>query len=57
MLDAFLGSGTTAVACKELERNFIGFEINKAYYEIAVDRLRGINQIEKQAKIEQLKLF
>lgn len=57
VLDAFLGSGTTAVACKELERNFIGFEINKAYYEIAIDRLRGINQIEKQAKIEQLKLF
>ena len=57
VLDAFLGSGTTAVACKELERNFIGFEINKAYYEIAVDRLKGVNQIEKQAKIEQLKLF
>ena len=57
VLDAFLGSGTTAVACKELERNFIGFEINKAYYEIAIDRLKGVNQIEKQAKIEQLKLF
>lgn len=57
MLDAFLGSGTTAVACKELERNFIGFEINKEYYEIAIDRLKGVNQIEKQAKIEQLKLF
>lgn len=57
VLDAFLGSGTTAVACKELERNFIGFEINKEYYEIAIDRLKGVNQIEKQAKIEQLKLF
>ena len=57
VLDAFLGSGTTAVACKELERNFIGFEINKAYYEIAIDRLKGVNQIEKQVKIEQLKLF
>ena len=57
VLDPFLGSGTTAVACKELERNFIGFEINKEYYEIAIDRLKGVNQIEKQAKIEQLKLF
>lgn len=57
MLDAFLGSGTTAVACKELERNFIGFEINKAYCEIAKDRLKGINQIERKARIEQLKLF
>lgn len=57
VLDPFLGSGTTAVACKELERNFIGFEINKEYYEIAIDRLKGVNQIEKRAKIEQLKLF
>ena len=57
MLDASLGSGTTAVACKELERNFIGFEINKMYCEIAKDRLKGVNQIERKARIEQLRLF
>ena len=39
ILDPFMGSGTTAVACKQLNRNFIGFEIDKRYYEIAKQRL------------------
>jgi DNA modification methylase len=41
--DFFLGSGTTAVACKELGRQYIGFEIDNEYYEIAKKRLNGIN--------------
>lgn len=40
--DFFLGSGTTAVACKEIDRQFIGFELEKKWYDIAVDRLDGI---------------
>lgn len=44
ILDPFLGSGTTALAAKHLERNYIGFEINETYYKIAEDRLKGINQ-------------
>lgn len=43
VLDPFLGSGTTAVACKELNRQYIGFEIDKKYFEIAQDRLNGIS--------------
>lgn len=39
ILDPFMGSGTTAVACKELQRNFIGFEISKEYCDIANQRL------------------
>ena len=39
ILDPFMGSGTTAVACKELQRNFIGFEISKEYCDIANKRL------------------
>ena len=39
ILDPFLGSGTTAVACKELGRKFIGIEINPKYCEIAQRRL------------------
>jgi len=43
VLDLFMGSGTTAVACKELERNFIGFEISEEYCKIAKERLRKVN--------------
>lgn len=39
VLDPFIGSGTTAVASKMLGRHYIGFEIEPAYYEIAVKRL------------------
>ena len=39
ILDPFLGSGTTAVACKQLNRRFIGIEINPDYCKIARERL------------------
>jgi len=39
ILDPFMGSGTTGVACKELGRNFIGIEISPEYYEIAKKRI------------------
>ena len=40
ILDPFLGSGTTLVACKELKRNGIGIEINERYCKIAKTRLQ-----------------
>ena len=40
ILDPFLGSGTTAVACKELDRRFIGIEKEPKYVAIAKERLR-----------------
>ena len=42
ILDPFSGSGTTCVAAKELNRRFIGIEINKEYHKISLDRLNGI---------------
>ena len=39
VLDPFTGSGTTGVACMQTGRNFIGFEINPAYYQIAQKRI------------------
>jgi len=44
ILDPFLGSGTTAVACKSLKRDFIGIEINPEYVEIANKRLKHVQQ-------------
>ena len=38
--DPFMGSGTTARACKDLGRNYIGSEISKEYCDIAEDRLK-----------------
>lgn len=43
VLDPFLGSGTTAIACKQLNRNFIGFELSKEYCDIAEKRLAQSN--------------
>jgi DNA modification methylase len=40
ILDPFLGSGTTAVAAKQLRRNFIGVEIDREYVAIARERLK-----------------
>lgn len=40
VLDCFMGSGTTGVACKNLERDFIGIELNRDYYKIALERIR-----------------
>lgn len=48
VLDCFLGSGTTAVAAKETGRRYIGFEINKEYYDIAKDRLNGISAKDRE---------
>ena len=40
ILDPFMGSGTTGVACVKLGRKFIGIEIDPDYFEIACKRIR-----------------
>lgn len=45
ILDPFMGSGTTGVACAKLDRNFIGIEMDKDYFSIAERRI-------KQAQIQ-----
>lgn len=42
VLDCFMGSGTTGLACKMLNRNFIGIEIDKKYFEIAKNRIESL---------------
>ena len=39
VLDPFMGSGTTGVACANLERKFIGIEIEPKYFDIACERI------------------
>ena len=38
VVDPFLGSGTTALACKNTKRRCLGIELNKEYYQICLDR-------------------
>ena len=45
VLDCFMGSGTTAVACIKLKRNYIGCEINKKFYEIYEKRVKELQNI------------
>jgi len=40
VLDLFMGSGTTGIACVELGRRFIGIEINEKYFNIACKRIK-----------------
>lgn len=41
VLDPFMGSGTTGVACKHLNRNFIGMELDFNYFMIASERIKN----------------
>ena len=51
VFDGFMGSGSTGVACQNTNRNFIGYELDKDYFEISKKRL------EDNAKHVQISLF
>ncbi len=44
VLDFTMGSGSTGIACKNLNRNFIGIEIDKDYFKLAINRLEVRNE-------------
>ena len=49
ILDPFAGSGTTGVACINTNRNFIGIELNKEYFDVAKERINNkIRKIERK---------
>ena len=52
ILDPFLGSGTTALAAKTLQRHYIGMESNSQYYKVA---LKNIASLEAKKKEEEVK--
>ena len=41
VLDNCMGSGTTAIACINTNRNYIGFELDKGYYDIILERIKN----------------
>ncbi len=45
VLDPFMGSGTTGVVAKQLNRNFIGMEIDPSYFELAAKRIENTEKI------------
>lgn len=49
VLDPFMGSGTTGVACMNNDRRFIGIEINRKYFDIACERIDRAQQQYKLA--------
>ena len=62
ILDPFMGSGTTGVACVKLGRRFIGIEVDERYYDIACRRIEAATKqpdlfIEQPKKAEQLNLL
>lgn len=60
ILDPFMGSGTTAVAARRLQRQFIGFEIDPLMVDIATERLAAMehSSLERESSDEkQLLLF
>jgi len=40
VLDPFMGSGTTGVACAKMGRSFIGIEMHEPYFDLACKRIR-----------------
>jgi len=50
VVDPFIGTGTTGVASLNLDRKYIGYEIDKEYYKIAVDR---VSKVKKQTKLKE----
>ena len=54
VLDPFMGSGTTAVACINLKRNFIGFEVSSEYYTKSLKRIRTLNKEFEPTKLNKI---
>lgn len=42
ILDPFSGSASTAIACINTNRNYIGFELDKEYYDLSITRINNV---------------
>lgn len=61
ILDPFMGSGTTAIAAINTNRNFIGFELDKNYYDTCINRINEQNKVtlfnDISSKFKKIKSF
>lgn len=48
VLDPFMGSGTTAISCINLNRHYIGFELNEKYYKLSIERVKELKLLENK---------
>ena len=53
VLDPFLGSGTTAIACLNLNREFVGFELDEKYFDIAQKRIADAEAEREQSLFKE----
>jgi DNA modification methylase len=47
VLDPFMGSGTTGIACHQLGSRFVGIEIHEPYFDIACERITNAQRQER----------
>ena len=57
VLDPFMGSGAVGKACKRLNRNFIGIEIDKKFFDSAVNDLNNLNVDNSKSDIKKFSLL
>ena len=58
VFDPFVGSGTTGVACKKLNRNFVGTDISEKYVKLAENNImREITDFKAEEQNKKKKLF
>lgn len=56
VMDVFSGSGTTCKTAKRLQRHYIGFEIDKGYFDLSVTNIEGIKPLPLEELHEQLEI-
>ena len=55
VLDNCMGSGTTAVACINTNRDFIGFELDKKFFDISIERINSCYASKTKTNHERTK--